>query len=29
MVEADVVDRLIALPPQLFFNTRIPVCLGS
>nr|BAP87339.1 type I restriction-modification (R-M) system HsdM [Burkholderiales bacterium GJ-E10] len=27
MVEADVVDVMIALPPQLFFNTQIPACL--
>jgi type I restriction enzyme M protein len=27
MVEADVVDCMIALPPQLFYATQIPVCL--
>lgn len=27
MVEADVVDCLIALPPQLFFGTQIPACI--
>ncbi len=27
MVEADVVDAMIALPPQLFINTQIPACL--
>ena len=27
MVEADVVDVMIALPPQLFINTQIPACL--
>ena len=27
MVEADVVDAMVALPPQLFFNTPIPACL--
>lgn len=27
MVEADVVDAMVALPPQLFFNTGIPACL--
>jgi type I restriction enzyme M protein len=27
MVEADVVDCMIALPPQLFLNTQIPACL--
>src|SRR5574340_1039153 len=27
MVEADVVDVMVALPPQLFFNTQIPACL--
>ena len=27
MVEADVVDVMVALPPQLFFNTPIPACL--
>lgn len=27
MVEADVVDVMVALPPQLFFNTAIPACL--
>ena len=27
MVEADVVDAMVALPPQLFFNTQIPACL--
>jgi type I restriction enzyme M protein len=27
MVEADVVDVMIALPGQLFFNTQIPACL--
>src|SRR5574337_217461 len=27
MVEADVVEAMVALPPQLFFNTQIPACL--
>jgi type I restriction enzyme M protein len=27
MVEADVVDVMVALPPQLFVNTQIPACL--
>ncbi|MEM5329555.1 class I SAM-dependent DNA methyltransferase [Paraburkholderia sp. JHI2823] len=27
MVEADVVDVMVALPPQLFLNTQIPACL--
>jgi type I restriction enzyme M protein len=27
MVEADVIDCMIALPGQLFFNTQIPACL--
>jgi type I restriction enzyme M protein len=27
IVEADLVDCMIALPPQLFFSTQIPVCL--
>jgi type I restriction enzyme M protein len=27
MVDADVVDVMIALPGQLFFNTQIPACL--
>ena len=27
MVEADVVDVMLALPPQLFINTQIPACL--
>ena len=27
MVEADVVECMVALPPQLFFNTQIPACL--
>ncbi len=27
MIERDVVDCMIALPPQLFFNTQIPACL--
>lgn len=27
MVEADVVEVMVALPPQLFFNTGIPACL--
>jgi type I restriction enzyme M protein len=27
MVEADVVDAMVALPAQLFFNTQIPACL--
>ncbi|MEP7122431.1 MAG: class I SAM-dependent DNA methyltransferase, partial [Byssovorax sp.] len=27
MVEADVVDCMVALPPQLFYATSIPVCL--
>ena len=26
MVEADVVEVMVALPPQLFFNTQIPAC---
>lgn len=27
MVDADVVEAMVALPPQLFFNTQIPACL--
>ena len=27
MVESDVVECMVALPPQLFFNTQIPACL--
>jgi type I restriction enzyme M protein len=27
MVEGDVVECMVALPPQLFFNTQIPACL--
>jgi len=27
MVEADLVECIVALPPQLFFGTQIPVCL--
>lgn len=27
MIEADVVDVMVALPPQLFINTQIPACL--
>jgi type I restriction enzyme M protein len=27
MIERDVVDCMVALPPQLFFNTQIPACL--
>ncbi|HMN77946.1 MAG TPA: N-6 DNA methylase, partial [Burkholderiaceae bacterium] len=27
IVETDVVDVMVALPPQLFFNTQIPACL--
>ena len=27
MVEGDVVEAMVALPPQLFFNTQIPACL--
>jgi type I restriction enzyme M protein len=27
MIEADIVDVMVALPPQLFFNTQIPACL--
>src|SRR6266567_4562589 len=27
MIELDVVDCMVALPPQLFFNTPIPACL--
>ena len=27
IVEADLVDGIIALPPQLFYNTQIPACL--
>ena len=29
MVDADVVEVMIALPGQLFFNTQIPACLCS
>jgi type I restriction enzyme M protein len=27
MIEADVVDCMVALPSQLFFNTQIPACI--
>ena len=27
LVEADLVDCIVALPPQLFYSTQIPVCL--
>ena len=27
MIEADVVDCMVALPPQLFYSTQIPACL--
>ncbi|MBE2270953.1 MAG: SAM-dependent DNA methyltransferase [Anaerolinea sp.] len=27
IVEADLVDCMVALPPQLFYNTQIPACL--
>ena len=27
MIEADIVDCMIALPPQLFYHTQIPACL--
>ena len=27
MIEGDVVECMVALPPQLFFNTQIPACL--
>lgn len=27
MIEADVVDCMVALPPQLFLNTQIPACI--
>ena len=27
IIEADLVDCMVALPPQLFFNTGIPACL--
>ncbi|WMY08669.1 class I SAM-dependent DNA methyltransferase [Paraburkholderia phenoliruptrix] len=27
LVEADVIEVMVALPPQLFFNTQIPACL--
>lgn len=27
MIEEDVVDCMVALPPQLFFNTQIPACI--
>ncbi|MCA9946722.1 MAG: SAM-dependent DNA methyltransferase [Anaerolineales bacterium] len=27
LVEADLVECMVALPPQLFFNTQIPACL--
>src|SRR5215813_9524423 len=27
MIEADAIDCMVALPPQLFFNTQIPACL--
>lgn len=29
MVEADVVDCMIALPGQFFYSTQIPACLWS
>ena len=28
MIEADVVDCMVALPGQLFYSTQIPACLG-
>ena len=27
LIEADLVECMVALPPQLFFNTQIPACL--
>lgn len=27
LIDADLVDCMVALPPQLFFNTQIPACL--
>ncbi len=27
LVEADLIDCMVALPPQLFYNTQIPACL--
>lgn len=27
IIEADIVDCMVALPPQLFFNTQIPACI--
>lgn len=27
MIEADLVDCMVSLPPQLFYNTQIPACL--
>ncbi|MFN7931360.1 MAG: class I SAM-dependent DNA methyltransferase [Blastocatellia bacterium] len=27
MIQGDVIDAMVALPPQLFFNTQIPACL--
>lgn len=27
LVEADMIDCMVALPPQLFYNTQIPACL--
>ena len=27
LVEANLVDCMVALPPQLFYNTQIPACL--
>lgn len=27
LIEADMVDCMVALPPQLFYNTQIPACL--
>ena len=27
IIEADLVDCMVALPPQLFYTTQIPVCL--
>ena len=27
IIEADIVDCMVALPPQLFYNTQIPACL--
>jgi len=28
LIEADLVDCMVALPGQLFYSTQIPVCLG-